>query len=557
MTPTIGRTETGQAIVIDVRRLLVSRLLLQADSGGGKTVALKRLLEQTHPHVQQIIIDPEGEFSTLREKFDYILCAPDGADAIANPKTARILARKLRETRISAVIDIFDLKPQEQKQFVRYFVEELMVAPKSLWNPCMVVIDEAQVFAPENDKAESLDAVMDLRGRGRKRGLCPILATPRLAQLSKDAAAGLQNKLIGVTTLDLDVKRAARDLSMTPAQATDALRNLEPGEFYCFGPAFVRQITKIKVGAIQTRHGDHTGRADSRPPAPSEKIKAVLAKLTDLPKEAEAEARTVDDLRRENANLKRELTLAKKAQPTADPEAVARAHRNGVVTGYGTVARQLIATEQTARRAGGMMAEVADALDMIQRFAKQEAEKSPPAKPEPAGFMGGFMRGAEAGKRAATKAVVATDIGQGEQKVLTAIAQHDDGVTREQITVLTGYKRSSRDTYLQRLRQKEAIHLIDDRIYATPNGVAMLGSGFQPLPTGEELRTHWLSNLPDGERRILEVLVESYPDAIARTDLDERTGYKRSSRDTYIQRLRSRELVDVNGNAVRASERLF
>lgn len=106
-------------------------MLFDAESGGGKTVALKRLLEQTHGHVQQIIIDPEGEFSTLREKFDYLLCAPEGADAIANPKTAAILARKLRETRVSAVIDIYDLRPSEQRLFVRLFVEELLAAPKT------------------------------------------------------------------------------------------------------------------------------------------------------------------------------------------------------------------------------------------------------------------------------------------------------------------------------------------------------------------------------------------------------------------------------------------
>ena len=40
----------------------------------------------------------------------------------------------------------------------------------------------------------------------------------------------------------------------------------------------------------------------------------------------------------------------------------------------------------------------------------------------------------------------------GEIKILTAVAQHPGGVTREQLSVLTGYKRSSRDTYLLRLK---------------------------------------------------------------------------------------------------------
>jgi hypothetical protein len=49
------------------------------------------------------------------------------------------------------------------------------------------------------------------------------------------------------------------------------------------------------------------------------------------------------------------------------------------------------------------------------------------------------------------------DLGKGPRIVLTAIAQHTAGVSREQLTVLTGYKRSSRDTYLQLLRQRALI----------------------------------------------------------------------------------------------------
>lgn len=50
---------------IDLPRLLETRLLIQANSGGGKSWALRRLLEQTTDQVQQIVIDPEGEFASL------------------------------------------------------------------------------------------------------------------------------------------------------------------------------------------------------------------------------------------------------------------------------------------------------------------------------------------------------------------------------------------------------------------------------------------------------------------------------------------------------------
>src|SRR3990167_4177802 len=182
MKPTIGTTEAGKNLVIDIPRLLVSRMLIQASSGGGKSWATRRILEQTAGHVQQVVLDIEGEFITLREKFDYIICAPQGADAIATPQTATILARRLRETRASAIIGMYEMKMPDRKEFVKLFLEEFVEAPKSMWHPCIVVVDEAHHFVPERGKGESVAtaAVNDLITRGRKRGLCGILATQRL-----------------------------------------------------------------------------------------------------------------------------------------------------------------------------------------------------------------------------------------------------------------------------------------------------------------------------------------------------------------------------------------
>jgi hypothetical protein len=59
--------------------------------------------------------------------------------------------------------------------------------------------------------------------------------------------------------------------------------------------------------------------------------------------------------------------------------------------------------------------------------------------------------------------------------------------------------------------------------------------------------------------KILDVLVAAgRGNAINRNDLDEPTGYKRSSRDAYLSRLRARRLVDVPApGMVQASETLF
>jgi Mn-dependent DtxR family transcriptional regulator len=149
-------------------------------------------------------------------------------------------------------------------------------------------------------------------------------------------------------------------------------------------------------------------------------------------------------------------------------------------------------------------------------------------------------------------------VGKGERTVLRAIAQYPDGAERDQLTVLTGYKRSTRDTYIQRLSLAGLVEVSGSGIRTTDAGVDALGSDFEPLPQGEELQAYWLDRLPEGERRILEVLLKDYPESVGRDVLSEETQYKRSTRDTYLQRLQSRRLVeDVGRGEVRASANLF
>ncbi len=298
---------------IDLPTLIDTRLLIQANSGGGKSWLIRRLLEQTHGKVQQIVIDLEGEFSTLREKFDYILAGKNG-DTPVEPRSASLLGRRLLELNVSAIIDLYELPQYERKRFVKLFLEALINAPKQLWHPVLVVIDEAHVFAPEKGQSEAMGAVIDLVTRGRKRGYCAVLATQRLSKLHKDAAAECNNKLIGRTGLDIDRKRAAEELGFTSKEATLALRQLEPGEFFAFGPAISPEVTKVQIGSVITSHPKAGDRILTESTPPTDKIKSILSKLADLPEEAAAEARTIEDLQTQNRELQRKLTLAIKSQ---------------------------------------------------------------------------------------------------------------------------------------------------------------------------------------------------------------------------------------------------
>ncbi len=69
----MGTTPDGATAGMDLEELLATRLLVQGNSGSGKSHLLRRLLEGSAPWVQQVIVDPEGDFVTLADRFGHIV----------------------------------------------------------------------------------------------------------------------------------------------------------------------------------------------------------------------------------------------------------------------------------------------------------------------------------------------------------------------------------------------------------------------------------------------------------------------------------------------------
>ena len=250
----IGRDPEGQSVPIDIEELLGTRLLVQSNSGSGKSNLLRWLLEQSAGLVQQVVIDPEGDFASLADKFDHIVI--DGA--AHSPAEIEALARRVRQHRASVVLALEELEVEQQIRCAALFLTALFDAPREHWYPALVVVDEAQMFAPaaagemaEDTRRLTLSAMTNLMCRGRKRGLAGVVATQRLAKLAKNVAAEASNFLMGRTFLDIDMQRAADLLGMDRKQA-ERIRDLQRGQFLGLGPAISRRPVAVQVGAAQT-----------------------------------------------------------------------------------------------------------------------------------------------------------------------------------------------------------------------------------------------------------------------------------------------------------------
>jgi len=250
----LGSDPVGAPVKLDVEELLATRLLVQGNSGSGKSHLLRRILEESATLVQQIVIDPEGDFVSLAEPFGHVVI--DGA-AYADAEIVR-LASRIREHRASIILRLDSLEIDNQMRCAALFLSALFDAPAQHWYPALVIVDEAQVFAPsaagevsDDARRASLAAMTNLMCRGRKRGLAGVIATQRLAKLAKNVAAEASNLLMGRTFLDIDMVRAADLLGMERRQA-EQIRDLERGHFLGLGPAVSRRPVAVKIGSVRT-----------------------------------------------------------------------------------------------------------------------------------------------------------------------------------------------------------------------------------------------------------------------------------------------------------------
>ncbi len=567
-------------IEIDLMKLIDSRLLVQANSGGGKSWLLRRLLEQSHGKVQQIIIDLEGEFSTLREKYDYIL-AGKGGDVVAESKTAALLARKILEMNVSAIVDLYELPHHERKHFVKLFLDSLINSPKEFWHPCLIIVDEAHQFCPEKGQSEAMEAVIDLATRGRKRGFCAVLATQRLSKLHKDAAAECNNKLIGRTGLDIDMKRATEELGFTSKDQYLSLRKLDPGEFFVYGPAISNEVIKAKVGEVLTTHPRAAGKGfkiSKKIAPPTEKIKGILKKLTDLPQEAQKEMNTVADLKNEVSGLRRQLRIIGQNK-TASPEIIKKTAQEAIIK---RDKEWKVRIDEERKLWKGQVDKFYKVKRDLQNVVAIIGE---PNYPEPHCPTYVIPSGKDTGKisdfgfpslaghpaeKVATE-VIAKEMngedsevkiqGGGLRMLKVLVSRYPTKLSKAQLGTFSRMKSrgGSFSTYLSVLRSAGFIVNDGNLLVATEAGIDYLGEQPNPPQTSEEVIELWKNNLTGGTKRMFDLLIEAYPSGYTKEALGEaavvvHTG---GSFSTYVSILRSNNLIEISNGEIKAAEHLF
>ena len=188
----IGRTATGDPAAFGPRGIWPRACWCKAIPVPANPANIRRLLEQSIPWVQQTVIDPVSDFVTLAEQFGHLVI-----DAEEHTERGlQVAGERVRLHRVSTVLNLEGLDAENQMRGAATSARRpFRCRPSDHWYPMLVVVDEAQLFAPAvagevSDEARklSLNAMTNLMCRGRKRGLAGIIATQRLAKRKNVAA---------------------------------------------------------------------------------------------------------------------------------------------------------------------------------------------------------------------------------------------------------------------------------------------------------------------------------------------------------------------------------
>lgn len=555
-----------------------------AKRGKGKTYAAHVQAEElTKAGLPWVAIDGVGVWYGLRAGksgtkaggLPVLVLGGEHGDLPLEPGAGEVVADFVVKERQPTVLDVSEFSNRKMIDFVAGFVESLYRLNRDALH---VFVEEADMFAPQVARYPgeelTLGAIDKMVRRGRQRGLGITLISQRPAVIHKNPLTQTEMMTVLGFTSPQDIAAIGdwfKAHGIVGEQLADVLHTLPSlgrevkGEAWVSSPEWLGFFGKVRYRAKETFDSSATPKPGAPNARPRSLADVPLADLQGRMKEY-AEQKKANDptqLKRKIADLQKQLEL----RPAVAAEV--KTVEKPVVTDKQVKAVETIVTR--LEKEGQRRIEAAEVLrasgqqliDTGREFAaalRQAGAPQPPIPrtPKPLNPPALSVVQSRVPRTPVAPRSDNGDLPRGERAVLTAAAQYDDGVTKEQLTVLTGYKRSSRDAYIQRLREKGFVEDTSGRVLATDEGVSALGDGFEPLPTGDRLREHWMQRLPEGERKVMEVLIGQHPQPVDREAIDAATGYKRSSRDAYLQRLGAKRLVEPVGRGeVKASDELF
>lgn len=494
--------------------VITERMAFMGQSGSGKTYSAGVMVEQMlDVGAQVLIIDPSGAWWGLAYGADgkspgypIIIMGGKHGHIPLDPKSGKLVAEFVCRNRGTPVLlDLSDMTLSQQAHFMSELGQALWDGQRADPRPLHVVLEEAHIFVPQELPAEAKEAAVML-GRwrrnikvGRNHGLgvsmlsqepqsvdkrCLNLASVLFTfaiQGKKERGAieawfgdnVRKHKVQGIGGMDFDFSDlqtfddgqalvcSPKVLKFSGIRQIGKKKTFDSSKTPEFGEKIrlPKKAAKVDIDGLRSQMAEMVGQAEADDPKALRRRIAELEALVKKGKPAN-ENRVAAPVQTKIQKIKIEVPVLSKAQE-------AKIDRLGkALFKVGEWSESLIKQLQAVvGKASSQPAPIvlqpqpiqqvrpATAVERLERLVAKDRAKAtmhnlPKARP---------MSEIYQPRLADVEAAELGEMVKGERKVLVAIAQHQDGCSAEQITVLTGYKRTTRELYLQRLARRKLV----------------------------------------------------------------------------------------------------
>jgi hypothetical protein len=368
------------------------------------------------------------------------------------------------------------------------------------------------------------------------------------------------------------MKRASEELGFTSKDQYLSLRSLDAGEFYAFGPAISTQIKKVKIGDVNTTHPRAGTRISLKVTPPTDRIKHILKKLSDLPEEAKKELTTIAEFKAEIFKLRQHRCPKVNNTQTSQADIDKAVKQALKIAEAGFSKKDNFYTNKFNRfidafnKIKSIMDKATDVYiqeeknKIVKQFeipkviiAKQEHITKREAVKETQNFIERHQ-----------DIIEEKPITGGALRMLEVlVSRYPIQLSKVQLATFSRLKSSSGTfgTYMSILKSRGLIEEVSkDNFSASSEGIQYIGEeNIQPPSTSEEIIGQWQRILKGGSRRMFDVLVDQYPNSLSKEQLGELTELISTSGTfgTYLSILKSNNLIEISNGEVKAVDNLF
>lgn len=517
-------------------KILDQHVVTLGKTGAGKSSSLRVIIEYLLSQGKRFVVaDPKGDHWGVKSSKDgrsagHSVIAfgdfkePKASDVPINGQSGKHVAELITSGNRPCIIGFRGWMPGQMTKFWIDFTSTLF---NTNGGELYLIVDEVHNFAPKGktlspESALCLHWTNRILSEGRGLGLICLIASQRPQKVHNDTLTCCET-LVAMKLIHSADRQAVKDWidgcgdKAKGGEVLNGLAQLKRGQAWVWSPEIGFGPELIQFPMFETfdsfappqlqRRISNSGWADVDLGAVKEKLALVIQ---------EVEANDPKKLKAEIARLR--IELSKKPVSIAAPVVEIKRIEVPVFT-----AKESETCQAIVRHLDGLKCKIIDHMEEVSKINSDVAMRIRAMKYDPVPNDSLPPRRIPLVRLPSNPDVEAREIvlKQMHRNMLTALAQHREGLTKAEILIHTGYAASGPvSTAFADLTAAGLVQSNGNGLTINAQGLDRLGD-YDPLPLGDALRHQLLTGqkLSTMEKKLLKAVCDVYPDAIAKSDI--------------------------------------